>query len=92
MTNFDEKSGVAYCKTPWGQWGQTIEEVFIEIDVTEANVKAREIRCDILPTSISVAIRGVVKVEGKLYGTVVRDESVWTLGIPSYASHTSVLL
>ncbi len=80
MSNFDEKSGVVYCKTPWGQWGQTIEEVFIEVDVTEANVRAKEISCDIKPTSITVAIRGTVKFKGNLAGTVVRDESVWTLG------------
>ena len=80
MSNFDEKSGVVYCKTPWGQWGQTIEEVFIEIDVPEAGVRGKDISCDIKTTSIAVSIRGNVKLKGTLSGTVVRDESVWTLG------------
>ncbi|KAG8579117.1 hypothetical protein GDO81_010723 [Engystomops pustulosus] len=29
--NFDERSGVVPCKTPWGCWYQTMEEVFIEV-------------------------------------------------------------
>ena len=55
MSNFDERSGMVYCKTSWGQWGQTIEEVFIEVDVTEGT-KARDIRCDIKPKAISVTV------------------------------------
>lgn len=79
--NFDEKSGIVYSKTSWGQWGQTIEEVFIEIDIPGgAGVRAKDVSCDIKTTSIAVSIRGEVKLKGKLSGTVVRDESVWTLG------------
>ncbi|KAG9490847.1 nudC domain-containing protein 2 isoform X2 [Eleutherodactylus coqui] len=28
--NFEERSGVVPCETPWGSWYQTMEEVFIE--------------------------------------------------------------
>ena len=55
MSHFDERSGVVYCKTGWGQWAQTIDEVFIELDVTEGT-KAKDIRCEIKPKSISVTV------------------------------------
>ncbi|EDO28204.1 predicted protein [Nematostella vectensis] len=28
--HFDERSGVVPCKTSWGSWAQTIDEIFIE--------------------------------------------------------------
>ncbi|CAO2628931.1 NudC domain-containing protein 2 [Lemmus lemmus] len=30
---FEEHSGVVPCVTPWGQWYQTLQEVFIEVQV-----------------------------------------------------------
>lgn len=63
MSDFDERSGVVYCKAPWGQWGQTIDEVFIEVQVRESNVRAKDIKCDIKPNSISVAVREDVKIK-----------------------------
>lgn len=62
MAHFDERSGAVYCKTGWGQWGQTIDEVFVEVDVTEGT-KARDIRCDIKPKSISVTVNKKVLIE-----------------------------
>ena len=59
MAHFDERSGLVYCKTEWGQWGQTIEEVFVEVDVPEGT-KARDIRCDIKPKAITVAVNKTV--------------------------------
>ena len=44
-----------YCSTEWGQWAQTIEEVFIEVKVPDGT-KSRDISCDITPTSISVTV------------------------------------
>ena len=55
MANFDERSGVVYCKTPWGQWGQTIEEVFIEMDVPQGT-KSRDVKCKIKANSISLTV------------------------------------
>ena len=62
MSNFDERSGMVYCQTSWGQWGQTIEEVFIELDVTEGT-KARDIRCDIKPKAISVTVNNKLLIQ-----------------------------
>lgn len=55
MSHFDERSGVVYCRTEWGQWAQTIEEVYIEIDVPEGT-KSRDIRCEMKPRSILVVV------------------------------------
>ena len=55
MSHFDERSGVVYCRTDWGQWGQTIEEVYIEVDVTEGT-RSRDIQCDVKHNSIAVAV------------------------------------
>ena len=66
-SNFDERSGVVYCKTPWGQWGQTMEEVYVEVELTESNVRAREIQCEIKPKYLSVAVRGNVKFKVREY-------------------------
>ena len=55
MSHFDERSGVVYCRTPWGQWGQTMEEVTVEVQVPEGT-KTRDLRCDIKPRSISIIV------------------------------------
>lgn len=55
MSNFDEKSGLVYSATAWGQWAQTIEEVFVEVAVAEGT-KSRDITCDIKPNSISLTV------------------------------------
>ena len=57
MANFDEKSGVIPCNTPWGNWWQTIEDIFIEVLVTEGT-KSGEISIDIKPKSIKVVVKG----------------------------------
>ena len=55
--HFDEKSGVVPSKTPWGNWAQTIDEVFIEVNVPKGT-KGREITCVIKPKSIKFTLRG----------------------------------
>ena len=55
--HFDEKSGVVPSKTPWGNWAQTIDEIFIEVDVPRGTI-AREISCDIKPKSIRFTYKG----------------------------------
>ena len=55
MSHFDERSGVEYCHTPWGQWGQTIEEVYVEVNVPEGT-RSKDIRCDLKPKSICVTV------------------------------------
>ena len=63
MSNFDEKSGLIYCETPWGQWAQTIEEVFIEVNVPEGT-RSRDVKCDIKTQyfSLSVHNKELIKV------------------------------
>ena len=65
MSHFDERSGVVYCRTEWGQWAQTIEEVFIEVDVAEGT-KSKDICCDMRHRSIAVTVskREILKVRG----------------------------
>ncbi|KAK3099517.1 hypothetical protein FSP39_005646 [Pinctada imbricata] len=56
MANFDERSGYIPCATEWGQWWQTIEEVYIEIDVP-VGTTGKEIKCEIKPKHIKVQIK-----------------------------------
>ncbi|XP_067663555.1 nudC domain-containing protein 2-like [Haliotis asinina] len=78
MSDFDDKSGVIACKTPWGQWWQTIEEVFIEVDVPK-DTKSKEIKCEIKPNSIRVVVKENTILDGSLFETVKADDSLWTL-------------
>ena len=55
--HFDEKSGVVPSKTSWGNWAQTIDEVFIEVNVPKGT-KGREISCDIKPKGIKFCLKG----------------------------------
>ncbi len=63
MTHFEEKSGVVYCRAPWGQWFQTMEEVCVEVRV-EPGTRARDIKCVITSHTLSVSVAGqeVIKV------------------------------
>ena len=85
MSHFDERSGVVYCKTGWGQWGQTIEEVFIEVDVAEGT-KARDIHCDIKPKSISLAVSNKVLIQ-VLSSSVRQGLHLMRLYSPSVSCH-----
>lgn len=76
--SFDEKSGTVPAKTEWGQWSQTIEDVTIEIDVP-AGIKSKEIKCDINIDNIIVIVHNSTILQGKLYGIIVKDYSLWTL-------------
>nr|XP_058948737.1 nudC domain-containing protein 2-like isoform X2 [Pocillopora verrucosa] len=76
--HFDEKSGTVPSKTPWGNWAQTIDEVFIEVIVPKGT-RGREIVCDISPKNIKFSLKGQEFFKGELYGTVLADESTWTL-------------
>ncbi len=55
MSDFEEKSGLVYSSTPWGQWAQTIEEVFIEVNVA-AGTKAKDITCNVKPNTIELSV------------------------------------
>jgi len=57
MSDFDDRSGIVACTTPWGRWWQTIDDVTVEVNVVGA-CKAKEIQCSITPHSLSLAVRG----------------------------------
>ena len=63
MSNFDERSGVIPCPTPWGLWYQTIDEVVLEVSVTEGT-RAKDISCNITSHSISLTVNNktIIKV------------------------------
>ncbi len=63
MSNFDERSGVVACETAWGQWYQTIEEVYIEINVPQGTI-AKQINIIFAPTQLTCVVRGesIIKV------------------------------
>lgn len=70
MANFDEKSGTVPCKTEWGQWWQTIEEVFIEINTVQGTI-VKDIKCEIKPKHIKIVIKGVSILEVATYMYII---------------------
>ena len=57
MARFDEKSGLVPCDTSWGTWAQTIDEVFLEINLEEGT-KSKDIKVDIGANRLSVNVAG----------------------------------
>lgn len=54
---FEERSGVVPCVTPWGQWYQTLEEVFIEVQVPPGT-RAQDIQCRLQSRHVALAVGG----------------------------------
>lgn len=61
--HFEERSGVVPCETPWGSWYQTMEEVFIEVDVPRGT-SAKEVKCRLGSKDIELCVKGkeIIKV------------------------------
>ncbi|XP_077984319.1 nudC domain-containing protein 2-like [Glandiceps talaboti] len=76
--HFDERSGHVPCKTPWGQWYQTMEEVYVEVELEEGT-RAKEIAVEFKTKQISVVVRGQQLIKGELKEKVVADECIWSL-------------
>lgn len=55
--HFEERSGVVPCKTPWGSWYQTMEEVFIEVNVPHGT-SAKQVNCHLGSRDIELRVRG----------------------------------
>uniref|UniRef100_A0A3Q4MPW0 NudC domain containing 2 n=1 Tax=Neolamprologus brichardi TaxID=32507 RepID=A0A3Q4MPW0_NEOBR len=55
--HFEERSGVVPCKTPWGSWYQTMEEVFIEVNVPHGTT-AKEVKCHLGSRDIELLVKG----------------------------------
>ncbi|NWR57071.1 NUDC2 protein, partial [Bucorvus abyssinicus] len=75
---FEERSGVVPCGTPWGRWYQTLEEVFIEVQVPPGT-RAKDIRCSLQSRHIALSVRGREVLQGKLFDSTITDEGTWTL-------------
>lgn len=45
------------CGTPWGQWYQTLEEVFIEVQVPPGT-RAQDIQCGLQSRHVALAVGG----------------------------------
>lgn len=78
VSHFQEKSGTVPCKTPWGRWWQSVQEVAIEVELTEGT-RAKDVKVDVKPNYIKCMVKGTVTFEGKLCRTVVTDETTWTV-------------
>ena len=62
MVDFDEKSGVIWSSTVWGSWGQTIEEIFITVNLPD-NTTSKQVVCKTTAKSIKCVVRGNVLFE-----------------------------
>lgn len=69
---FEERSGVVPCGTPWGQWYQTLEEVFIEVRVPPGT-RAQDIQCGLQSRHVALAVGGreILKVASGRSGLVL---------------------
>ncbi|KAG7484637.1 hypothetical protein MATL_G00052230 [Megalops atlanticus] len=76
--HFEERSGIVPCQTSWGVWYQTMEEVFIEVNVPPGT-SAKEVKCVLGSKEIELFVKGREILKGKLFGTTVADEGTWTL-------------
>ena len=84
MSLFEEKSGVVVCKTDWGSWAQTIDDVMIEVNVPKGT-KSREIKCNITPKSLTVSVQGKEIIKVLVSCTrVYWYDSIFTLCIYNY--------
>jgi len=70
MAHFDEKSGLVQCRTSWGTWGQTVDDVQIEVNV-EKGTKSRDVKCTIQPREIALSVRGERVFKARRYAPVL---------------------
>ena len=55
MSHFDETSGEVSCPTEWGKWWQTMEEVYVEVNLPQGTT-GKQVKCIIKPKTLSVAV------------------------------------
>ncbi len=60
-------------------WTQTLQDVTVYVDTGCPGVKSKEVACSWTASTVKVAVRGTVLLEGALGGTVKTQESLWTL-------------
>ena len=64
MSDFDEKSEVAACKTEWGRWYQTMDEVYVEVHLEEGT-SGKQVKVNIMPKKLLVTVKGEKVIEVK---------------------------
>ena len=57
MAHFDERLGLVQCRNSWGTWGQTVDDVQIEVNV-EKGTKSRDVKYTMQPKEIALSVRG----------------------------------
>uniref|UniRef100_A0A8C9EEW1 CS domain-containing protein n=1 Tax=Phocoena sinus TaxID=42100 RepID=A0A8C9EEW1_PHOSS len=70
---FEERNGAVPCRTPWGQWYQILEEVFIEVQVSPGT-RAQDIQCGLQSRHVALAVGGHEILKGKLFDSTIADE------------------
>ncbi|CAN7993042.1 unnamed protein product [Ixodes hexagonus] len=78
LSHFDERSGAVPCQTPWGNWWQTVGEVFVHVQVPKGT-RGKDVSVEIRPRQITCTVHGKTVFSGNLHRTVVADESTWTI-------------
>ena len=59
MSDFDDRSGVVAFNTEWGKWSQTMDEVWIHVNLVEGT-RAKDIRCDVSTKNLDLCVKGHV--------------------------------
>ncbi len=77
MAHFDEKSGIVPCLTPWGKWYQTMEEIFIEVNVPEGTT-SKMVKVIFGPKQLACTVRGeeLIKVCSRTLGNIHLNEDL----------------
>ncbi|KAL4230622.1 NudC domain-containing protein 2 [Mactra antiquata] len=78
MANFDETSGAVRCPTQWGSWYQTMEEVFVEVNLPQGTSR-KQVKCDIKSKKLNVIINDTTIISGEFPAAIKTDESTWTI-------------
>lgn len=77
----EESPDILRGRTARYEWQQNAKEVDMYIPIEEF-VKAKDIKCTITTTSVTIAIREEVIVEGKFVADVKPSECNWQIGGP----------
>jgi len=69
MADFDERSGIVACPTPWGFWYQTLDEISIEISVAP-ETRSSQVHVQLRENQLFVTINGdkLIQVGTKMVG------------------------
>lgn len=71
---FEERSGLVPCATPWGCWYQTMEEVFVEVNVPQGT-RARDVECSLKSRHLALTVAGKEVLKVPLQNRRERDRA-----------------